>query len=87
MNPSFRATPWRAEKRENSNRSGVRIVFVSESNICRSPLAAGLLQQLLKDNSLEGEVEIASRVRKFLQGFQCCTSPLSDSGLMLKCEP
>ena len=35
---------------------------MSESNICRSPLAAALMQQCLEEQGLAGEVEVASRV-------------------------
>ena len=63
VEPSFRSTPWQAESLEESERSEIRIVFVSESNICRSPLAAGLMQQLLDDGGLASQVSIASRVR------------------------
>ena len=68
VNPAFRATPWKAEKAENSSRGAARIVFVSESNICRSTLAAGIMTQMLREGGLADEVEVESRVSNILKG-------------------
>ena len=65
VNPAFRATPWKAEKAENSSRGAARIVFVSESNICRSTLAASIMTQMLREGGLADEVEVESRVSHF----------------------
>lgn len=64
INPTFRATPWDAEKTENSSRKGARIVFVSESNICRSTLAAGIITQMLQEGGLASDVEVESRATR-----------------------
>ena len=62
IRPSFRSTPWAAEGHEDSNRQVARIVFVSESNVCRSVLAGELMMRLLDTSPLADLVAVESRV-------------------------
>ena len=39
----------------------MKIMFVCHGNICRSPMAEMVLKKILRENSLEGKVEVVSR--------------------------
>ena len=69
VNPAFRSTPWDAEAQQDAGRTQARIVFVSESNMCRSVLAEATMSQLLQSNGLADQVEISSRVSTSPQAF------------------
>lgn len=59
---AFRSTPWAQEKVEReSSRTAARILFVSESNVCRSVLAEVLTQQILQDRGLSEEILCESK--------------------------
>ncbi|CAD7698169.1 unnamed protein product [Ostreobium quekettii] len=47
VNPVFRSAPWDQENREKDGM--VRILFVSESNVCRSVLAEAIFTQLVEE--------------------------------------
>ena len=86
VNPSFRSTPWQAERDKADSSTGVRIAFVSESNICRSPLAAALMQQCLEEQGLANEVKVSSRVCK-LCNLHAYATLLSRTGDLGHCSP
>ncbi|KAK9816561.1 hypothetical protein WJX72_002020 [[Myrmecia] bisecta] len=62
VNASFRSTPWAAEEAETaSGRTAANILFVSESNVCRSVLAQAIMQQLLDEAGLAHCVHCESK--------------------------
>lgn len=62
VNPSYRSTPWRAEEaREASPNSKARILFISESNVCRGVLAEAWCRQQLTVAGLSDLVECESK--------------------------
>ncbi|BDA42857.1 probable low molecular weight phosphotyrosine protein phosphatase [Coccomyxa sp. Obi] len=62
VDTTFRSTPWAQEKVEReSSRTAARILFVSESNVCRSVLAEVLTRQILQDRGLSEEVLCESK--------------------------
>ena len=64
----FRSTPWAAERDEEDNsRTYAKILFVSESNACRSLLAQALMEHLLQKHHLSDAVKCESKVREV-----CC---------------
>lgn len=50
-----RATPWLSQR--HPSRSRARLLFVGESNVCRSVLALALMRSMLKEAGLEDQVE------------------------------
>mmetsp|Transcript_6353 Transcript_6353/g.18261 ORF Transcript_6353/g.18261 Transcript_6353/m.18261 type:complete len:314 (-) Transcript_6353:410-1351(-) len=65
VSPVFRSTPWEQEKRkEASSPDSVRVLFVSESNVCRSVLAQAILTELLEANDMAGVVSCESKGSK-----------------------
>lgn len=55
VSPVFRSTPWEAEKeKEASSADVVRLLFVSESNVCRSVLAEATMNDLLEAYDMSG---------------------------------
>lgn len=65
ISPSFRSTPWEAERRKEANSADVvQLLFVSESNVCRSVLAEATMNDLLKAYGMSGTVKCASRGSK-----------------------
>ena len=63
VDPSFRSTPWAAEKSKAGSDDGiVHVLLVSESNVCRSVLAQSMLQQQLQQEGLADLVRVESRV-------------------------
>ncbi|GAB4821620.1 hypothetical protein N2152v2_008666 [Parachlorella kessleri] len=57
VNPVFRATPWQAEQNRDSEEPGpARVLFVSESGVCRSVLALAFFQDLIRQHGLESQV-------------------------------
>ena len=59
---AFRSTPWAQEAAEQgSSDTTARILFVSESNVCRSVLAEAVMRQLLQDRGLSEEVTCESK--------------------------
>lgn len=59
VNPVFRAAPWDEERlKEHEQDPRVHVLLVSESDVCRSVLAAALLRQELQAAGLEGAVRI-----------------------------
>ena len=70
VDPSFRSTPWAAEKSKAGSDDGiVHVLLVSESNVCRSVLAQSMLQQQLQQEGLADLVHVESRV-----SLACCGS-------------
>lgn len=70
VDPSFRSTPWAAEKSKAGSDDGiVHVLLVSESNVCRSVLAQSMLQQQLQQEGLADLVHVESRV-----SLGCCGS-------------
>lgn len=75
VQPQYRSTPWLAEQEEEtSGRTAACILFVSESNVCRSLLAEVVMKQLLQEHGLTELVICESKVS--LQP----SSPLSKKG-------
>lgn len=59
---AFRATPWDQEKlEEQSSRRHARVLFVSESNVCRSVLAEAVMNELLQQRGLQDAVQCESK--------------------------
>ncbi|KAK9909328.1 hypothetical protein WJX75_000581 [Coccomyxa subellipsoidea] len=59
---AFRSTPWAQEKLERENpRTAARILFVSESNVCRSVLAEALTRHILHGRGLSDEILCESK--------------------------
>ena len=59
---AFRATPWDQEKLEKqSSRTQARVLFVSESNVCRSVLAEAAMNELIKQRGMQNEVQCESK--------------------------
>jgi len=62
VDTAFRSTPWAQEARESdSGRTAARILFVSESGVCRSVLAQALLRGALAARGLGEQVECEAR--------------------------
>jgi protein-tyrosine-phosphatase len=58
VDTAYRATPWAAESAEAAApRRRARVLFVSESGVCRAPLAAALLDHFLAKHGLTDLVE------------------------------
>ena len=56
---AFRSTPWAQEAAEQgSSDTTARILFVSESNVCRSVLAEAIMRRLLQERGLAQEVSL-----------------------------
>ncbi len=58
-----------------------KVLFICTANICRSPMAMGLLRQRLRQDGLDGEVEVASAGVYGLDG-----SPASQPGVEVLAE-
>ena len=59
---SFRATPWDQERiEESSNRTQAQILFVSESNVCRSVLAEAVMNRLIQEKGMQAELMCESK--------------------------
>ena len=57
VSPVFRSTPWAGEQlKESSSPDAVRVLFVSESNVCRSVLADAIMTQLLEAHDMAGDL-------------------------------
>ena len=62
----FRSTPWAQEEAEQGSAdTTARILFVSESNVCRSVLAEAVTRQLLQDRGLAGQVTCHSKGTRY----------------------
>lgn len=62
MDIAFRSTPWNQEKiEEQSNRTAAKILFVSESNVCRSVLAEAVMNRLIQERGMQAEVRCESK--------------------------
>ena len=60
---SFRSGTEAAESEEQASTSTVaQVLFVSESNVCRSVLAEAILKQQLKECGLDSMVSVQSKV-------------------------
>eukprot|EP00878_Enallax_costatus_P033054 GHUV01036431.1.p1 GENE.GHUV01036431.1~~GHUV01036431.1.p1 ORF type:complete len:250 (+),score=82.46 GHUV01036431.1:458-1207(+) len=65
VQPAYRSTPWEAEQKlQNSSRDKALIMFVSESGICRAPLAAAIFKQQLQDSPLQDWVDVQQRATR-----------------------
>eukprot|EP00899_Mesostigma_viride_P002119 jgi/Mesvir1/11908/Mv00249-RA.3 len=65
VSPVFRATPWAAEVEAERQDSGVcRVLFLSEGNVCRSPLAEAMFRAMVRERKAEGIIECASKATK-----------------------
>ncbi len=62
VQPSFRTVPREETAREESQGHG-RLLFVSESNVCRSVLAEAFLQRMISTAGLAEKVSIESKVQ------------------------
>lgn len=75
---SFRSGTEAAESEEQASTSTVaQVLFVSESNVCRSVLAEAILKQQLKECDLDSMVSVQSKVtfESFIRSATCCTQP------------
>ena len=62
VDTAFRSTPWAQEAAESdSARTAARLLFVSESGVCRSVLAQALLRGALAARGLADSVECEAR--------------------------
>eukprot|EP00898_Chlorokybus_atmophyticus_P001387 jgi/Chlat1/2249/Chrsp17S02563 len=62
VTPVYRSTPWKAEASKAATAtSQIRILFVSEGNVCRSVLAEAFFNAVLKENGLSELVECESK--------------------------
>jgi hypothetical protein len=62
VDTAFRSTPWAQEQAEQeSSRTSARILFISESNVCRSVLAEAVTNELLKERGLDSEITCESK--------------------------
>lgn len=62
VNPAFRSTPWAAEAElQKVPRHKARLLFVGESNACRSVLAESIMKQILQLEGLDDMVEVESK--------------------------
>lgn len=78
---SFRSGTEAAEQDEQASTStAAQVLFVSESNVCRSVLAEAILKQQLKECGLDSMVSVQSKV-------QCTTMPCTTLGCMYHAEP
>lgn len=65
VQPVFRSTPWDEEAKDAAaGGSGARILFVSESNVCRSVLAEATMRDLLEAHEMLDVVACESRGSK-----------------------
>jgi Low molecular weight phosphotyrosine protein phosphatase len=65
VQPVFRSTPWEEEaKAAAAGSTSARILFVSESNVCRSVLAEVTMRELLKAHDMHDMVTCESRGSK-----------------------
>lgn len=66
VQPVFRSTPWDEEARDAAagGRGTVRVLFVSESNVCRSVLAEATMRDLLEAHGMQDVVTCESRASK-----------------------
>lgn len=67
---AYRSTPWAAEAAEEAcGRTKARVLFVSESGVCRAPIAVAALQAALQNRGLESSVEcMAAASRDYCLG-------------------
>ncbi len=64
---AFRATPWDQERiEESSNRTQAQILFVSESNVCRSVLAEAVMNRLIQEKGMQAELMCESKGTRWL---------------------
>jgi protein-tyrosine phosphatase len=70
VDATFRSTPWAAEAAEAAApRTSLRVLFVSESGVCRAVLAVAAFTASLAAHGLEGLVEVeAAATRDYCQG-------------------
>eukprot|EP00798_Chlamydomonas_sp_ICE-L_P031885 gene31884-6187_t len=62
INPYYRSTPFAAEQKESeTTRTKARLLFISESNVCRSVLAESIMRELVQIHGMEDLVECASK--------------------------
>ena len=62
VDTAFRSTPWAQEAAEESSTdTSAKILFVSESNVCRSVMAQSVMRQLLQDRGLAEHVACDSK--------------------------
>ncbi len=62
VDTAFRSTPWEQERiEEHSNRTRAQILFVSESNVCRSVLAEAVMNRLILERGMQAEVRCESK--------------------------
>lgn len=59
VTPVFRSSPQIKEGEEN--RKVVRVLFLSEGNVCRSVLAESIFEGLVRENGLEEELHCSSK--------------------------
>lgn len=72
MDIAFRATPWDQERiEERSNRTQAQILFVSESNVCRSVLAEAIMNRLIRQKGMEAEVMCESKGTRWVLPCIC----------------
>jgi hypothetical protein len=63
VSPSFRSSPWEdKEAAAEEGRNTMRVLFVSESGVCRAVLAAACFSSILQQHGFSDRVECVSRV-------------------------
>ncbi|KAF6259659.1 hypothetical protein COO60DRAFT_989347 [Scenedesmus sp. NREL 46B-D3] len=64
VQPTYRSTPWEAEhQKAQQPKDKAQVMFVSESGICRGPLAAALFRHMVAASPLRDCIEVHAKVR------------------------
>ncbi|KAH9547954.1 hypothetical protein CY35_11G062000 [Sphagnum magellanicum] len=64
VNPSFRVSPFLQRSVDQASDSKLRILFLSEGNVCRSIFAEAIFSHLIQDQDLQDSVECTSKASK-----------------------
>lgn len=80
MDTAFRATPWDQERiEEHSKRTQAQILFVSESNVCRSVLAEAVMNRLILERGMQAEVRCESKGTRQASASTAVAAAISSS--------
>ncbi|CAM6035848.1 unnamed protein product [Sphagnum compactum] len=64
VNPSFRVSPFLQRSVDQASDSKLRILFLSEGNVCRSIFAEAIFSHLIQDQDLQDSIECTSKASK-----------------------
>lgn len=80
VDTAFRATPWDQERiEEHSKRTQAQILFVSESNVCRSVLAEAVMNRLILERGMQAEVRCESKGTRQASASTAVAAAISSS--------